>query len=408
MNKKGLATGLFLFLVLAAMGGMKWMIEQQKQQTEEPAMIQQSSSRDETKEEIRESQETTSVSTSPSVSTSAQEQSEEAIAEKIATMSLEEKVGQLFFVRVPESNQIEELQKYHFGGYLLFGRDTENETAERLKQKISDYQAASAIPLLIGMDEEGGTVTRISRNPNLTDQRFLSPQQLYAQGGWSAIEEDTAKKAEILKAYGINAGLFPVADVSTDPQSFIYDRTIGMDAQGTSAFVERVVHVLQKHHFGSTLKHFPGYGNNRDSHVEIVTDDRPLSALRETDFLPFAAGIKAGADSILVAHTIVNSIDKTVPASISKPVHELLRNELHFKGVIMTDDLDMAGLSEFIPQKEAALQALQAGNDLVISSTYQEQIPFVVQAVEDGRYLEADLNASVKRVLLWKEALHLL
>ena len=406
MNKKGLATGLFLFLVLAAMGGMKWMIEQQKQQTEEPAMIQQSSLRDETQEESRESQETTSFSTSTSVSTSTQEQPEEAITEKIATMSLEEKVGQLFFVRVPESNQIEELQKYHFGGYLLFGRDTENETAERLK--ISDYQAASAIPLLIGMDEEGGTVTRISRNPNLTNQRFLSPQQLYAQGGWSAIEEDTATKAEILKAYGINAGLFPVADVSTDPQSFIYDRTIGMDAQGTSAFVERVVHVLQKHHVGSTLKHFPGYGNNRDSHVEIVTDDRPLSALRETDFLPFAAGIKAGADSILVAHTIVNSIDKTVPASISKPVHELLRNELHFKGVIMTDDLDMAGLSEFIPQKEAALQALQAGNDLVISSTYQEQIPFVVQAVEDGRYLEADLNASVKRVLLWKEALHLL
>lgn len=207
------------------------MIEQQKQQTEEPAMIQQSSLRDETQEESRESQETTSFSTSTSVSTSTQEQPEEAITEKIATMSLEEKVGQLFFVRVPESNQIEELQKYHFGGYLLFGRDTENETAERLKQKISDYQAASAIPLLIGMDEEGGTVTRISRNPNLTNQRFLSPQQLYAQGGWSAIEEDTATKAEILKAYGINAGLFPVADVSTDPQSFIYDRTIGMDAQ---------------------------------------------------------------------------------------------------------------------------------------------------------------------------------
>ncbi len=81
-----------------------------------------------------------------------------------------------------------------------------------------------------------------------------------------------------------------------------------MDAQGTSAFVERVVHVLQKHHVGSTLKHFPGYGNNRDSHVEIVTDDRPLSTLRETDFLPFAAGIKAGADSILVAHTIASKL----------------------------------------------------------------------------------------------------
>ncbi len=400
--------GLFLFLVLVAMGGMKWVIEQQKQQTEESAVIQQSSSRDETKGR---SQGKPGNHLSFHVNFCFNFRARTARRGNSRKNRHDEFGGKgraIVFVRVPESNQIEELQNYHFGGYLLFGRDTENETAESLKQKISDYQAASAIPLLIGMDEEGGTVTRISRNPNLTDQRFLSPQQLYAQGGWSAIEEDTAKKAEILKAYGINAGLFPVADVSTDPQSFIYDRTIGMDAQGTSAFVERVVHVLQKHHVGSTLKHFPGYGNNRDSHVEIVTDDRPLSALRETDFLPFAAGIKAGADSILVAHTIVNSIDKTVPASISKPVHELLRNELHFEGVIVTDDLDMAGLSEFIPQKEAALQALQAGNDLVISSTYQEQIPFVIQAVEDGRYLEADLNASVKRVLLWKKALHLL
>lgn len=326
----------------------------------------------------------------------------------LSEMTLEEKVGQLFFVRVPEANQLEDIQTYHLGGYVLFGRDVENETKDSLTQKIADYQAASDIPLLIGADEEGGTVTRISHNPELAQAPFESPQTLYANGGWSAIREDTKEKAQLLKDLGIHTGLFPIADVATDSQAFIYDRTIGQDAQGTSEFVETVVKALQEEQSGSTLKHFPGYGNNRDSHVEIVVDDRSLDELRANDFVPFIAGIKAGADSILVSHNIINSMDADAPASISPEVHRVLREELQFDGVVMTDDMDMAGLADFIPQEDAGLAALQAGNDLVMSSTYQVQIPAVIQAVQSGEYSEEQLDTSVRRVLEWKEKLGLI
>lgn len=393
MNKKGILMGGFILLLLLIIGGMKWLMDQQSN-GEEPTNASQTTS-------------TSSLSTESSIPEQSTEE-ETTIDKRIDQMSLEEKVGQLFFVRVPEINQVEDLQTYHLGGYILFGRDTENETAETLKQKIADYQQASSIPLLIGMDEEGGTVTRISRNPALVQTPFLSPQQLYQQGGWQAIEEDTAQKAAIFHEYGISTGLFPVADVATDPNAFIYDRTIGLDAEGTSEFVRRNIAVLKEKRIGSTLKHFPGYGNNRDSHVEIVTDERSLDELETNDFLPFEAGIKAGADSILVSHNIVTSIDASAPASISKPVHDLLRKQLGFKGVIMTDDMDMAGLADFISQSEAGLRALEAGNDLVMSSTYQQQIPVIVDAVRSGNYPEAAIDASVKRVLEWKTSLGLI
>ncbi|GBD81595.1 putative glycosidase [Tetragenococcus halophilus subsp. halophilus] len=350
---------------------------------------------------------TTSNSSSQTTMTSSSEE-EDNITTMIDKMSLEEKVGQLFFARTPQENQVSDLEDYHLGGYVLFGEDTENATKESLQEKAQSFQEASDIPLLIGSDEEGGTVTRISNNPELVDRPFKGPQEIYAEDGWQGIIQDTKQKAGILADLGINAGLFPDADVSTDEESFIYDRTIGMDAKGTSEYVKNVVETLNEAQSGSTLKHFPGYGDNRDSHVEIVEDDRSLDELRENDFLPFEAGIKAGADSVLVSHNIVNSIDQESPASISPEVHKILREELNFDGVVMTDDMDMAGLADFIPQEDAGLEALKAGNDMVMSSSYQSQIPAVIQAVEDGDYAEEELEASVERVLAWKEDLGIL
>ncbi|BCA84990.1 beta-N-acetylhexosaminidase [Enterococcus saigonensis] len=340
--------------------------------------------------------------------TSNSEEVDHSVKEKLKNMSLEEKVGQLFFVRVPEQNQVQDIETYHLGGYVLFGRDMENETKESLIEKIKSYQDASDIPLLIGSDEEGGTVTRLSQNANLITAPFASPQALYEAGGFAAIKSDTISKAKILHEFGINAGLFPIADVATDPNAFIYDRTIGLDEEETSEYVTTVVKALAAEKSGSTLKHFPGYGNNRDSHVEIVHDTRSLQELRQTDFKPFKAGIKAGADSILVSHNIITHIDQTKPASISKPVHDVLRNELGFKGVIMTDDMDMAGLADFISQAEAGLAALQAGNDLIMSSSYQVQIPTILAAIKAGKYAESDLDTAVVRVLTWKKELGLL
>ena len=322
----------------------------------------------------------------------------------LVTMTLEEKVGQLFWARVPSSHQLEDLQSYHFGGYLLFGRDFQGQTLEDMKALTDRYQATSKIPLLIGSDEEGGTVTRIS---SILETPFQSPMKLYQKGGMEAIRSDTRQKAELLKSVGINAGLFPVADLTSNPSAFIYDRTIGQDAQTTASYVGQVVTELQKNKVGSTLKHFPGYGDNGDSHTAIIQDNRSLDELRQADFLPFQAGIDAGADSVLVSHNILTKID-TVPSSISPKINDILRKELHFNGVIMTDDLDMAGLADFVNQDEAALQAILAGNDLILGSSYQTQIPYLLKKVSSGELTEERIDESVRRILSWKYDLGIL
>lgn len=331
---------------------------------------------------------------------------EKKVDKKMKEMTLEEKVGQLFMARVPEQNQVADIQNFHLGGYLLFDRDMAGKGQAEVKQAITSYQEASKTPMFIGSDEEGGTVSRLSRN-QIVSPAFESPQALYQKNGWDGITQDIDRKAQVFGELGIQLGMFPDADVSTDPQSFIYDRTIGMDAAGTSHYVKLSVEEMKKHKLGSTLKHFPGYGNNRDSHVEIVTDNRSMDELRKNDFLPFEAGIKAGADSIMVSHNIVQAIDGNRPASISKPVHDVIRNELGFTGVIMTDDMDMAGLADFISQEEAGLQALQAGNDLILSSSYSSQIPYILEAIKKGEYSEQQLDQSVKRLLTWKAELGL-
>ena len=326
------------------------------------------------------------------------------IEDRLATMTLEEKVGQLFWARVPSNHQIEDLQSYHLSGYILFGRDFEGRSLEDIKTLIKGYQAAAKIPLLIGSDEEGGTVTRIS---SILETPFQSPMALYQQGGMEAVLSDTKQKAELLKSVGVNAGLFPVADISRNQSAFIYDRTIGQDAQTTASYVQQVVEELKKSKVGSTLKHFPGYGDNGDSHTAIIQDNRSLDELRQADFLPFQAGIDAGADSVLVSHNILSKID-TVPSSISPKITDLLRKELHFKGVIMTDDFDMAGIADFVSQDEAAFQVILAGNDLILGSSYQTQIPYLLKKISSGELTEERIDESVRRILTWKYDLGLL
>ena len=326
------------------------------------------------------------------------------IEDRLATMTLEEKVGQLFWARVPSDHQIEDLKSYHLSGYILFGRDFEGRSIEDIKALTKGYQAAAKIPLLIGSDEEGGTVTRIS---SILETPFQSPMTLYHQGGMEAVLSDTKQKAELLKSVGINAGLFPVADLARDQSAFIYDRTIGQDAQTTASYVQQVVEELKKSKVGSTLKHFPGYGDNGDSHTAIIQDNRSLDELRQADFLPFQAGIDAGADSVLVSHNILSKID-TVPSSISPKITDLLRNELHFKGVIMTDDFDMAGIADFVSQDEAAFQVIVAGNDLILGSSYQTQIPYLLKKISSGELTEGRIDESVRRILTWKYDLGLL
>ena len=259
----------------------------------------------------------------------------------VDSLTLEQQVAQLFFARCPDLNAVELAAQYDIGGYILFGRDFENQTPDSLRETIASYQQAAATPMLIGVDEEGGTVVRISAYPAFRASRFQSPQALFAEGGLERIQSDTEEKDTLLASLGINVNLAPVCDVSTSPADFINARAFGQDAQSTSNYVRTVVEQMNADGMGMVLKHFPGYGSNVDTHTGIAQDDRPLEQFRSSDFLPFAAGIKAGAQAILVCHNIVSCMDDTLPASLSPAVHKVLREELGFDGVVMTDDLVM-------------------------------------------------------------------
>lgn len=344
----------------------------------------------------------------PSVTSGSTENQDQIIEELLSTMTVEEKVGQMFFVRCPDTGAVEAVSQYKLGGYILFGRDFKDKTAEQVRNDISSYQSASGVPLLIGTDEEGGTVVRASSNPNLFSHRGLSPQALFAEGGMDSIIQDARQKSVTLLGLGVNVNLAPVADVSTDPNDFIYDRSFGQDAQATAEYVSNVVKTMDAEGIGSVLKHFPGYGNNVDTHTGVAIDERPYETFQTSDYLPFTAGIQAGADAVLVSHNVMSCVDNQLPASLSPAVHKELRETLGFQGVIMTDDLAMDAVAAYAGDQSPAVMAVKAGNDMIITTDFQTQIPEVVQAVKSGEVDEAQIDQSVTRVLQWKYDLGLL
>jgi len=325
--------------------------------------------------------------------------------EILKTMTLEEKVGQMFFVRCRNDKAAADIKAYQLGGYILFAEDFKDKTKDEVVEAIQSYQVIAKIPMLIGVDEEGGSVNRISKFTEFRAVPFKSPQDLYKLGGYKLIISDTVEKSKLLKSLGINVNLAPVCDVSTNPKDFIFNRSFGKNAEDTSEYVKTVVSTMNSQGIGSSLKHFPGYGNNVDTHTGIAIDNRSYDSFLESDFLPFQAGIKTGAGSILVSHNIVKSMDENYPASLSSKIHKILREDLDFDGVIMTDDLSMDAIKQYTNDENSAVLAILAGNDLIVASNFDVQIPAVISAVKDNTISEERINESVMRILLWKLAL---
>lgn len=323
----------------------------------------------------------------------------------LSNMTLEEKVGQLFIARCPTENAAQKAADYHIGGYILFERDFQGKSQSQIIAEIESYQNAAAIPLFIGVDEEGGSVNRISTNPQLRATPFLSPQALYAQGGFALIRSDTQEKCELLKSLGINLNFAPVCDLSQNPTDFIYDRSFGQDSAMTAEYVRTLVTLMNQYQMGSVLKHFPGYGNNADTHTGVAYDLRPYETFVTADFLPFQAGIESGAQIVLVSHNIVACMDDSAPASLSLPVHEILRNELGYTGLIITDDLAMEGVRQLYTPQTIGIRAVEAGNDLLCCTDFEQQIPYVINAVQAGTLSEERIDESVLRILEYKYAM---
>lgn len=328
------------------------------------------------------------------------------LSQLVQNMTLEEKIAQMFLIRCPEEGQSEFVSAFQPGGYLLFADDFEDKSQEDVIQSIRDYQNESKINMFIAVDEEGGTVVRVSQF--FRNQRFQSPRTIYNQGGYEAIVEDTKEKDQFLKEFGINLNMAPVADVSTDPQDFMYSRSFGISAEATGKYVQKVVKQMNQDKMGSCLKHFPGYGNNGDSHESVIHDTRSLELIKENDFVPFEKGIAENTNMILVCHNIIDSIDSSLPASLSAGVHDILREELDYQGIIITDDLDMDAVKELDSDENNAVKAVKAGNDMLISSNPEVQYQAIYDAVKNNEISENQIDISVLRILYYKQFLNII
>lgn len=318
---------------------------------------------------------------------------------KLSSLNLDEKIGQLILARYDNSTALNAIDKYKLSGFVFYEKDFKDKTTDEVKKMINTLQNRSNIPLLTAVDEEGGKVVRISSNPNLVSEKFKSSQELYSSGGMNAIKNDTINKSKILSNLGLNLNLAPVIDVSTDSNDYMYERSLGENTEITSLYAKTVIEASKGTGVSYTLKHFPGYGNNPDTHNMTVTDPRSYDDIMNNDIPPFTSGINAGAEAVLISHNIVSSIDPTNPASLSIPIHNLLRDDLNFTGVIITDDLAMGAISNI---QDATTKAVLAGNNLIITTDYQESFNSIKNAIDNGTISEDLIDRLALRVLAFK------
>ncbi len=310
------------------------------------------------------------------------------------TLSLDEKIGQLLLARYPEKD----INNYNVAGYVFFEKDFKDKTKEQVINMIDNLSKTAKIPLLTAVDEEGGKINRISTNPNLSASPFKGSKEIYDASGLDGIMEDIKNKSKLLSSLHLNVNLAPVVDMSTDTKSYIYDRTIGYGVDITSKYADTVIFASKGSEVSYVLKHFPGYGDNTDTHNGESTDDTPYDEIINNNILPFKAGIEAGAEAVLVSHNKFTSIDAT-PATLSSAIHNLLRSNLGFTGVIITDDLDMGATKNI---SDRYVNALLAGNNLLIVTDYDAAFKQIKSGIESGKVTEDYINKVVLRNLAWK------
>lgn len=342
---------------------------------------------------------------------------EKLLQDYLASMTLEEKVGQMFYVTIGNLSQpdlevsnsilnlteteIGILQEYHPGGVILMGGNIQ--TDAQVLELTTALQQNSETPLFIGVDEEGGMVSRLGSAEGITMADVGTMQSIGNQGDVQEAYETGTTLAEGLSALGFNMDFAPVADVLTNPYNYeIGSRSFGSDANQVSGMVSAEIQGLQEHGVSAVTKHFPGHGGViGNSHMNLQYVDTPLEALRQQEFLPFQSAIESKTDAILVSHLVLQSVDAETPSTLSKPVVTgLLREELGYDGIIMTDSFQMGSITENYEQSEAAVSAVQAGCDMILMPLeYEACYRGVLEAVRDGRISEEQIDAACMRIL---------
>ncbi len=330
----------------------------------------------------------------------------------VREMTLDQKIGQMLLVGVPGSkisdNSEEIIKKYLPGGIILFGYNLAGK--EEIKKFISDLQqhslGSSRIPLFISIDQEGGRVKRIKQGVTQ-----FPGNMAFGVIDDSELVYDAARILGIqLRLLGVNMNLAPVLDVNNNPLNpVINTRSFGSRVNDVSEMGISYIKGLQKSQCISVGKHFPGHGDtDKDSHITLPEIPYGIERLKDVEFPPFVKAIDAGVECIMTAHiSFPKILHNHLPATISKRfLSEILRHDMGFRGLVITDDLEMKAISKMMDIGEAAVKSIIAGTDIVLISTHGDSIEKVAssikEAVKTGRISVKRIDSSVKRVIEMK------
>lgn len=330
--------------------------------------------------------------------------------EQLTAMTLAEKIGQLVITGLEgyclDQDTRTLLEEYHVGGFILFARNIESAgQALALVNSLKQANSGGKVPLLLSVDEEGG---RVSRMP--ADFARLPANSIVGNALDCTLAENFGRiLARRVKALGFNLNYAPVLDVNSNPDNpVIGSRSFSAEPGVVSALGTRAMEGIRAEGVIPVVKHFPGHGDtNVDSHIGLPRVDADLERLLEFELLPFRAAIRAGADAIMTAHILLPKLDPDNPATLSRPlITGLLRDKLHFDGVVITDDLTMGAIKEHYSMGEAAVQAINAGVDIVLVchgyTNYIAVLEALRKAVETGALPMARIDQAVHRVLRLK------
>lgn len=330
----------------------------------------------------------------------------------LAEMTLHEKVCQLFIVQPADLTPGEltaagtaaqwALEEWPVGGLLLDASNLKDLT--QTHDMLSNFQRFSKIPLILTCDEEGGRVNRLMHTIGTT---YVGPMLDFKDQGADKAAENARTIAADMRFCGFNMDLAPVADVWSNPDNTVIgDRAYSDDFQQAAQLVAAAVDGFHQGGIACTLKHFPGHGDtSADSHFGSVYVYKTLDQLREEELIPFRAGIEAGADAVMMGHLIIAEVEEQPALFSHKIVTELLREELGFDGVVITDSLKMQAMTDHYGSGDIAVKAVQAGVDLLLSpQDLEEAAAALVLAVEDGAISQERLDESVLRILRLKTA----
>lgn len=340
---------------------------------------------------------------------------DEIVNAGIEVMPLEDKVAGLFIV-TPESitgvstavqageGTQKALSTYAVGGIVYFGKNMQSE--EQLKGMIDNTQLYTKYPLFIAVDEEGGSVSRVAEAGIGT--KVDSAQAIGQTGDANNAYTAGSTIGGYLTGLGFNLDFAPVADLANAEGSVMEKRAYGSDAAAVSTFVTSMMQGLEEQKVTSCVKHFPGIGSTTaDTHDGLATTDRSAEDFRTNEFVVFQNAIDAGANMIMVGHMSAPALagDNTPSSLSSAVVTDILRNELNFRGVIITDAMNMAAISNYYGADEAAIMALKAGCDMILMpEDFEKAYNGVLEAVRNGTISEERINDSLRRIYRIKYA----